>query len=107
MRRLLALADSYGILQEPLAGLTLSQFLSMHCSEALLTRSIDVEAVIAEVSKLAVVRQVAEGQQLFTFGEVPDSFFLILKVGFWGWEGGVGKGVSQRHRVEKGFDPRE
>jgi hypothetical protein len=79
--RLLALAESYGILQEPLTGLTLFQFLSMHCSEALLTRSIDVEAVTAEVSKLAVVREVAEGQQLFAFGEVPDSFFLILKVG--------------------------
>jgi hypothetical protein len=32
------------------------------------------------VSKLAVVREVAEGQQLFSFGEVPESFYLILKV---------------------------
>lgn len=75
------MAESYGILQEPLTGLTLAQFLAMHCSEALLTRSIDVDAVTAEVSKLAVVREVAEGQQLFTFGEVPESFYLILKVG--------------------------
>lgn len=74
------LAESYGILQEPLTGLTLAQFLAMHCSEALLTRGIDVDAVTAEVSKLAVVREVAEGQQLFSFGEVPESFYLILKV---------------------------
>lgn len=77
----------------------------MHCSEALLTRSIDVEAVTAEVSKLAVVRQVVEGQQLFTFGEVPDSFFLILKVG-WGWEGGVGWG-KECHNLQGLEPPRE
>lgn len=52
----------------------------MHCSEALLTRGIDVAAVTAEVSKLGVQRTVAEGEKLFSFGEVPESFFLILKV---------------------------
>lgn len=83
--RLLELAESYGILQEPLTGLSLGQFLAMHCSEAMLTRSIDVDAVTAEVAKLAVIRGVPEGQALFSFGEVPESFFLILKVGRWKW----------------------
>jgi hypothetical protein len=75
------MAESYGILQEPLTGLTLQQFLATHCQEALLTRSIDVDAVTAEVSKLGLVRHVPEGASLFSFGEVPESFFLILQVG--------------------------
>ena len=78
--RLLTLAEAYGLLQEPLTGLSLQQFLAMHCQEALLTRGIDVGAVTAEVAKLAVQRHVAEGHTLFSFGEVPDSFFLMLQV---------------------------
>jgi hypothetical protein len=32
------MAESYGILQEPLTALTLQQFLATHCQEALLTQ---------------------------------------------------------------------
>jgi hypothetical protein len=38
-----------------------------------------VPAVTQEVTKLAAVREVPQGEALFSFGEVPDSFFLILK----------------------------
>lgn len=68
------------MLQEPLTGLNLQQFLAMHCEAALLTRNINVDAVTAEVAKLSSQREVAAGHTLFTFGETPESFFLILKV---------------------------
>lgn len=79
------------MLQEPLTGLTLQQFLTMHCEAALLTRNINVDAVTAEVAKLSSQREVAAGHTLFTFGETPESFFLILKV--WPAHGEMFKGL--------------
>eukprot|EP00878_Enallax_costatus_P013193 GHUV01013790.1.p1 GENE.GHUV01013790.1~~GHUV01013790.1.p1 ORF type:complete len:1035 (+),score=287.38 GHUV01013790.1:628-3732(+) len=77
--RLLAMAQSAGLLQDSLTGLTLHQFFSMHCSQALLTAGVDVEQIVAEVQKLGVERHIAPGQRLFSFGEVPETFYLILR----------------------------
>lgn len=46
-------------------------------------------AVTQEVTKLAAVREVPQGEALFSFGEVPDSFFLILKVGGCSTQNGI------------------
>lgn len=74
------MAQSAGLLQDSLTGLSLHQFFVMHCSQNLLTAGFDVEQITREVVKLGVERRIAAGQRLFTFGEVPDTFYLILKV---------------------------
>jgi hypothetical protein len=78
--RLLAMAQAAGLLKESLTGLTLQQFFDMHCSQALLTSNVNVGVITSEVEKLGLVRHLPAGQRLFSFGDVPDSFFLILKV---------------------------
>jgi hypothetical protein len=40
LRRLLAVAQRLGLLQESLSGLSLHQFLAMHCREGLLTSQV-------------------------------------------------------------------
>jgi hypothetical protein len=77
--RLLAMAQAAGLLKESLTGLTLEQFFDMHCSQALLTSGVNVQQITNEVAKLGVLRQLPAGQRLFSFGDCPDSFFLILK----------------------------
>jgi hypothetical protein len=78
--RLLAMAQAAGLLKESLTGLTLQQFFDMHCSQALLTSGVNVGLITSEVAKLGLLRELPAGQRLFSFGDVPDSFFLILKV---------------------------
>ncbi|KAF6261741.1 hypothetical protein COO60DRAFT_1699671 [Scenedesmus sp. NREL 46B-D3] len=77
--RLLAMAQAAGLLKESLTGLTLQQFFDMHCSQALLTSGVNVGVITREVGKLGLLRQLPAGQRLFSFGDAPDSFFLILK----------------------------
>jgi hypothetical protein len=40
---------------------------------------VNVGIITSEVEKLGLVRHLPAGQRLFSFGDVPDSFFLILK----------------------------
>jgi hypothetical protein len=74
------MAQAAGLLKESLTGLSLQQFFDMHCSQALLTSNVNVGVITSEVEKLGLVRHLPAGQRLFSFGDVPDSFFLILKV---------------------------
>lgn len=74
------MAQSAGLLQDSLTGLTLHQFFSMHCSQALLTAGVDVDQIVQEVEKLGVEKLIGADQRLFTFGEQPDTFYLILRV---------------------------
>lgn len=74
------MAQAAGLLKDALTGLSLQQFFAMHCSQALLTSGVDVRSITQEVEKLGVLRHVAAGARLFCFGEVPESFFLVLKV---------------------------
>lgn len=76
------MAQSAGLLKDSLTGLSLQQFVAMHCGQLLLTSGVDVTSIVKEVEKLGVMRHVPAGQRLFSFGDMPDSFFLILKVGF-------------------------
>ncbi|KAF8062987.1 hypothetical protein HT031_003826 [Scenedesmus sp. PABB004] len=77
--RLLAMAQAAGLLRQGLTGLDLRQFFEMHCSQALLTAGVDAARITAEVAKLGVPRSLSPGQRLFSFGEEPNSFYLILK----------------------------
>uniref|UniRef100_A0A383VST7 STAS domain-containing protein n=1 Tax=Tetradesmus obliquus TaxID=3088 RepID=A0A383VST7_TETOB len=77
--RLLAMAQAAGLLKESMTGLTLQQFFDMHCSQALLTSGVNVGVITAEVAKLGLLRTLPAGQRLFSFGDSPESFFLILK----------------------------
>lgn len=75
------MAQAAGLLDESLTGLSLQQFFTMHTSQALLTRQVDdVDLITQEVAKHSVERRLGPGHRLFSFGEAPDSFYLILKV---------------------------
>jgi len=75
------MAQAAGLLDESLTGLSLQQFFAMHASQAMLARqSDDVDQITQEVAKHSVERRLGPGHRLFSFGEAPDSFYLILKV---------------------------
>jgi hypothetical protein len=79
-RRLLSMAQASGLLREGLTGLTLRQFLAMHLAQCSAIPGADVDDITAELAARGTERRLPPGARVFSWGDQPDSFFLVLKV---------------------------